>query len=513
MAGLGRKDLEKKILEETEEHERPELHFESSWKDIDQMAGSVMKNSHNLALKDYQTAVDVLFEFKRRKDFISKNFDEKNWNTFHNHSMEETLFIGFTSLKMQEEIGEGFSPHAFNEIKGHLHSENKIPTSLLIKEVMARYPRNQRERFDKSFGNDAVEVQLLKKLERRIRKQIGDLEGLTTHVSGQGTWPSTPWIGIMDKRITESAKRGTYIVFFIDPRDNKFYLTIGQGTSELTTPFTNKTKRETLIRRAERIADQIDIEGFQEGGMDLNTDSQTDKFYPPSTALYKEWSFDNLPSGKELSEDFLNLLQKYRKWINSWEDPKDYLIFNPDAEPRKVVGSPDHFITSAERRCWGFENISDNITEGDVVIIHASSKSKHSDLKNMKTGLIGVGIVEEGIENYKDEPWWLAEFTSDDEWPDILKFKKLFLTGDTQKLDLSRNVYQKFKEDKEILNQEMEALLENSVGREKADEIAQEVNQEDKGFPWRVNGGRFLDANDNPCYELPIKIFEEMKKQ
>jgi hypothetical protein len=389
-------------------------------------------------------------------------------------------------------------------------TDETLSYKTFVKEIAARYPEDEEDR-KRDYSKDEPSMRMMDNLRERFEEWSEDLEGITINRSCSGNWASTPWVAALDTRITDSTKRGVYVVFFIDPRQNKFYITLGQGTQDLNGLNSNQTKKQILRDRAKEIQGQMQLDSFEVNQPDLTTQSRRDKFYPPSTVFHKDWNIENLPDDRELMEDFLKLTRKYQKWIYSWEDPIDFLKYNPEAVPRKVVGSPDHFITSAERRCWGFESVSSSINEGDVVIIHSSSSSKNEGLNNPDPGLIGVGVVEETLENFKSESWWLAEFTSDQEWPDILKFKKMFLTGETDKLDLSRNVYLKYQEDREILNREMKALLKGSMAISRANEIADEVNEDDRGFPSRVNGGRFLDEDGGVNYELPIRIMEEMQ--
>jgi hypothetical protein len=443
---------------------------------------------------DYKVFVE-LPEKKRSKPLKAVYYNlEQDTSNLHTHRIERELKEDFLIYR-----------------KGNYFSN-------AVEMASRHYPENKSQRDKEEFSGNHKSILLIHKIEEFLKDYVGSQNLITDRVGrNSGRFPNTPWISVMDSRITDTTREGVYIVFFIDVRDKDLYMTIGQGASQIESENTRSEAKEILRERREAISNEFDFSPFKVGEPDLNIVNEgsrtQDEMYPPATIAYKKWNLKDIPSDAEMIRNFNLMVDKYKKWIFSWDNPVDFLKYNPKARPRKIVGSPDHFITSAERRCWGFEDISDDISEGDVVIIHASSNSKHDDLKNMRTGLIGVGIVEEGAKDYKNEPWWLAEFTSDSAWPDILKFKKLFLTGDTEKLDLSRNVYHKFKEDKEIINEEMEAILNNSVKREKADEIAQEVNEEDKGFPWRVNGGRFLDAEDNVCYELPIKIIEEMMTQ
>jgi hypothetical protein len=523
MANLGVKQLVKRLEESDKENILEDYYNKEELRALVKAFRGLQPDLAEVSKKEHQLITDSLFLFSKLEDQIEEKYGDSIPENFNTHTTAETAFIGLLRQLQEKKLGDeeginfekfgdgNFNPAKFETVKKALYStEKQLSIDTIIKEISARYPQDADDR-ERDYSEDKPSMQYLEEFRERIEKWSEGMEDIIVNKSGVGGWASTPWVAALDTRITESTKRGVYVVFFVDPRQDKFYITLGQGTQDLNGLNSEQTKKEILRKRAKEIQTQIKLKSFETGQPDLTTQSRRDKFYPPATAFYKDWNIENLPEEREILNDFLQLTRKYQKWIYSWEDPIDFLKYNPDAVPRKVVGSPDHFITSTERRCWGFESISSSINEGDVVIIHSSSNSKNDDLDNPDPGLIGVGVVDETLENHKEEPWWLAEFTSDQEWPDILKFKKMFLTGETAKLDLSRNVYLKYQEDKEILNREMKALLKGSMTISRANEIADEVNEDDRGFPSRVNGGRFLDKDGDVNYELPIKIMEEMQ--
>ena len=45
---------------------------------------------------------------------------------------------------------------------------------------------------------------------------------------GIGRWAEIPWIGIFDKSITTSAKKGIYVVLLFKKEEEELYLSLGQ---------------------------------------------------------------------------------------------------------------------------------------------------------------------------------------------------------------------------------------------------------------------------------------------
>ena len=380
------------------------------------------------------------------------------------------------------------------------------------------YPENKAQRDKEEFSAEHISILLIDKIENILNDWI-DSEKLATDRIGRssGRFPSTPWISVMDSRITDNTREGVYIFFFIDVRDKDFYMTIGQGASQLENENTRSEAKEILRRRREEIADEFDFSPFHVGEPDLNIldeGSQTqDELYPSATIAYKKWSLEELPKDIELKREFNNIKEKYQKWLYSWEDPTSFIKYNPKSKCYRFTGNPDHWITCIEKRAWGFNNedISD-LNEGDVIIFHStgSTYTEDSELTSPSAGIIGVGIVERT--GSKNENWWLGEHLDEESnWPKIVYFKKMFLTGDVGKLDLSRSTLNKYQENKEIINQEMQALLENSLPvRSKASKIRQDMHG--KAFPWNGSKSRFKYKEGEGDYdrEYPKRLIEEM---
>ena len=51
---------------------------------------------------------------------------------------------------------------------------------------------------------------------------------------GAGKWTSVPWIAIFDKRITQSAQKGVYIVYLLNKDSKELYLTLNQAATGTT---------------------------------------------------------------------------------------------------------------------------------------------------------------------------------------------------------------------------------------------------------------------------------------
>jgi len=52
---------------------------------------------------------------------------------------------------------------------------------------------------------------------------------------GKGRWAESVWLGVFDRTVTETAQRGFYVVYLVAPDGSRTFLSLEQGTTEITT--------------------------------------------------------------------------------------------------------------------------------------------------------------------------------------------------------------------------------------------------------------------------------------
>ena len=67
---------------------------------------------------------------------------------------------------------------------------------------------------------------------------------------GNGNWAAVPWLALFDPLITDSATRGFYVVYLVNPQTGTYYLSMNQGTTAIDQEFGVKNGRAVLRRRA-----------------------------------------------------------------------------------------------------------------------------------------------------------------------------------------------------------------------------------------------------------------------
>ena len=96
---------------------------------------------------------------------------------------------------------------------------------------------------------------------------------------GQGVWAAVPWLAFFDPLVTDTATRGYYVVYLINPQDQTITLSMNQGTTEIYEEFGQTRGREVLKRRARDMADRIPefAAKFSEAPISLGSDASLNR--------------------------------------------------------------------------------------------------------------------------------------------------------------------------------------------------------------------------------------------
>lgn len=141
-------------------------------------------------------------------------------------------------------------------------------------------------------------------------------ESLKVKVSvGQGSWTKTPWIALLDDRVTTSTQRGTYIVFLIAEDLSTTYLTLNQGMTDLVKSLGQRQAVETMLRVGRetrpRIAGVLSADFALDNNINLNSDTSAARNYEAGTIAHLAMPRVALPSDAELTSALGMLVGAY----------------------------------------------------------------------------------------------------------------------------------------------------------------------------------------------------------
>ena len=158
--------------------------------------------------------------------------------------------------------------------------------------------------------------------------------------AGVGAWSSIPWLCVFDRKITESATKGVYIVYLLSKDTNRLYLTLNQGCTDIRKTHNRRETVQVMQTEAEKIRKTVDARGFTASDeIDLGENlNELGILYQKGTIFFKEYQKGQFPSEEELLSDFSNMVQIYSEYanpkpvqpVNAPSDEKAWLLtWNP----------------------------------------------------------------------------------------------------------------------------------------------------------------------------------------
>ncbi len=184
-----------------------------------------------------------------------------------------------------------------------------------LRHITENYAKERMKPFTKSaFGDfvrhdlaiDAKKALVLWPFELRVKASVG-----------QGTWAAVPWLGFFDPLVTESATKGYYVVYLINPQDLTVTLSMNQGTTEIYQEYGPARGREVLARRARDIADRVPefAEYFSTASINLGSEMGLPAGYEAGHAFGRTYQLADLRDDR-LANDLHQMLSAYEALVN-----------------------------------------------------------------------------------------------------------------------------------------------------------------------------------------------------
>ena len=145
---------------------------------------------------------------------------------------------------------------------------------------------------------------------------------------GAGRWTDVPWIAVFDKRITQSAQKGIYIVYLLNKDSKTLFLTLNQGATDVAQgggsddkklAFTgiassSGTKTTTALReKAEILRNQLSIPA----GATYESIKTGSIAYDAGCVFSKSYTVDTLPDDQTLLSDLHEFVVAYKAYYDT----------------------------------------------------------------------------------------------------------------------------------------------------------------------------------------------------
>ena len=145
-----------------------------------------------------------------------------------------------------------------------------------------------------------------------IIRYLGSSNYSVSGSCGKGTRSSSPYVAIMNNKITSTTQKGIYVDFIFKSDMSGFYLTIDQGIKNIKEEFGNKKSSEIARQAAVYFRKMIsDFKGFEIGLVSGHVKKGSlEEGYENTRVIAKYYDKDNY-TNDELIEDLKNIMEIY----------------------------------------------------------------------------------------------------------------------------------------------------------------------------------------------------------
>lgn len=159
-------------------------------------------------------------------------------------------------------------------------------------------------------------------IERDLPASVDDLVGDPSYKvegsAGAGEWAQVVWVSVFDRVITETARRGFYLVYLFDPDGAGVYLSLNQATTEIREQVSGNRYRTVLADTARRDVGLLaaeDTDGLIAGEIDLKATTPLAKGYEAGNILAVRYDAAGLPSEGDFEDDLTRMLLLYQSLV------------------------------------------------------------------------------------------------------------------------------------------------------------------------------------------------------
>lgn len=181
--------------------------------------------------------------------------------------------------------------------------------SELLREVITGYE----EKTKNNFAYDTFTEIITKNIPQRLSDIANDRGKYIFRGSvGQGNWAETPWLAILNPKVTTSTQTGYYVCYLIDPKKRTVYLSLAVGWTQFEQEYTPNIARSRIVKYSDYLHSQLTAfpVGFKIGKIDLSARHTLSKGYELGQILSKKYNVLDLDE-EVLTTDLKNILDTY----------------------------------------------------------------------------------------------------------------------------------------------------------------------------------------------------------
>jgi MoxR-like ATPase len=348
-------------------------------------------------------------------------------------------------------------------------SDAMSATAEWLERFLARYSSAKTE----AFRGDHEAAQFLRRAAEAIAAGLPPgLAGARAKPSvGQGNWAASPWIAVLDPRVTTTTQEGVYPVVLIREDLTGLYVTIAQGVTRLKREQGQRLAYEALRQQADVLRPHLSAlldRGFTTGSDVFLGDSPLARDYTASVVISKYFPREDLASSS-IDADLSAVTTAYESLIENGlvgARPSS----SSEVTPRVLciyIGerARANFESGGRRGWWGWRRApgdAERANVGDLIVFGSgfsggSPRVDHNDWRQRELRQLVIGRIDKPAFR-TDEAVMPDERSGDAQYPWKLRFTIL---GDVEDVSLKPG---------EDLNREaIEALRLSAINQGRGD--------------------------------------------
>lgn len=137
---------------------------------------------------------------------------------------------------------------------------------------------------------------------------------------GKGNWTYTPWVVILDRRLTTAVQEGLYVAIIFAADMSRLYVGLQQAVTQHRSEGQRQRARLALVRESERLRQHpafTGLDGFDSGPVDLAVRGGVGVDYQHAFIYHRSYSRDAVPDSETWNKLLETLLDRYQRYVEA----------------------------------------------------------------------------------------------------------------------------------------------------------------------------------------------------
>ena len=290
----------------------------------------------------------------------------------------------------------------------------------MLKELFERVLKEYKSAHSENFADHPIANILRNEIPDKLEQIVENSDKYKVSGSaGRGNWTYSPWVAVMDRKITETPQKGYYLVYLFQEDMKGVYLSFNQGMTEIKNRYGSNKTKEILRSKASEFREKLGEYPELLDSINLRpiNSSSNSLFYEDGNVYAKYYDLSNLPSDDVFIKDLKMFLGLYDSIVDGNVDSNLDEIENNNGNIDFNVywvsvgkNLQGNYRIGIENGLWAvkedYANKLENVKAGDYVLFYGNT--------------VGFSLCKVEKEHFFDD----SRVWQDDIYPNRIKISK-----------------------------------------------------------------------------------------